>query len=140
MSQNESQQDVTIEQVFLLLKEQIVLLADHSKKLDRLTLLSDDQKSTLTLLSLNRMHVDVQFDKLRLKLLDLENSIQKIDESKATHEDIEKIITTLDAHSVILQRLEQERLSGIARTDRIEEKVTHHEKILHTLQSGIAST
>ncbi len=128
-----------MEQITKLLEENAKILQDHTDKLERIMLRIDDQNKRIASLPPNTLKTDMQFDKLRLTLLDMQDSLKKMEETGATKEDIQNITTTLDAHTVILQRLDQERLSAVSRTDRLEETITSHEKILTKFQAGLAA-
>jgi len=128
-----------MEQITKLLEENAKILQDHTDKLERIMLRIDDQNKRIASLPPNTLKTDMQFDKLRLTLLDMQDSIKKMEETGATKEDIHLITRTLDAHTVMLQRLDQERLSAVSHTDRLEETITSHEKILTKFQAGLAA-
>ena len=69
-------------------------------------------------------------DKFAQAILDLLDEMKDVQEDMATKKDINDIITTLDKHTVILIKLDQERLFTIERIKRLESEIEKIKKYL----------
>jgi hypothetical protein len=66
----------------------------------------------------------------------------RIEEQMATKQDIRGIVQALDEQTVILRRLDEERVFDGARIRRAEDRIDHHEAEIRELKgsASVAST
>lgn len=76
------------------------------------------------------------FEKKAVKmLLDHDERLTRIEENMATKEDIHGIMSVLDTQTVILKRLDEERVFSNSRIRRLEDRVDDHDMQLEKLSN-----
>ncbi len=73
------------------------------------------------------------------KLLEHDDELRWIRENMATKDDIHGMMSVLDAQTVILKRLDEERIFSNSRTRRLEDRVDDHDMQLKKLSNEHAS-
>jgi len=73
---------------------------------------------------------DSRSDTFVKAILNLIDDTKDIKENMATAKDIDNINTTLDKHTIILKKLDQERLASIQRMNRQEDEIIQVKKFL----------